>query len=92
MIYKRNFRKALTYVIVSDSVYIKGGLVMGFEDLPEIMTVSELADYVRVSGQTVIRALKAGQLIGFKVGKDWRIERKEVINWIDRNTYRNENE
>lgn len=55
---------------------------MGLENLPDVVTVKELADFIKVSTQTVVRAIKSGKLKAFKVGKDWRIEREAAIEWL----------
>lgn len=52
--------------------------------LPEIVTPKELADYLKVSEQTVKKALKNGDLFGYKVLKIWRIEKKAVIAWLEK--------
>lgn len=54
---------------------------MGFDNLPDVVTVKQLAEFLQVSDQTILRALKSGDLIGFKIGRDWRIEREEVKKW-----------
>jgi excisionase family DNA binding protein len=46
-----------------------------------IITVSELADYLRIHRSTIYRLLKKGQLPGFKIGSDWRFNLEEVENW-----------
>ena len=55
---------------------------MGLENLPEIITPKQLAEFLQVSEITVKRALKSGELMGFKVGRDWRIEKECVIKWV----------
>jgi len=55
---------------------------MGLENLSEVLTPKQLAEFLQVSDQTIKRALKAGKLKGFKVGRDWRIEKEEVIKWL----------
>lgn len=57
---------------------------MTLDNLPDITTPQELADFLKVNEQTIKRALKSGKLKGFKVARDWRIERKDVLEWIDR--------
>lgn len=54
---------------------------MGLDNLPEVLTTKQLADFLQVSDQTIKRAIKAGKLKAFKVGKDWRIEKEAVIQW-----------
>jgi DNA binding domain, excisionase family len=55
---------------------------LGLEQLPEVITLAQLAKFLQVSELTVRRALYSGQLKGFKIGRDWRIEKEEVIKWI----------
>jgi excisionase family DNA binding protein len=45
-----------------------------------VLTVKELADYLRVHPATVYRHLKRGRLPAFRVGRDWRFD----IEIIDR--------
>lgn len=55
---------------------------MGLDSLPEIITVKQLAEFLQVSELTVKRAIKAGDLKAFKVGRDWRIEKEAVLDWV----------
>jgi len=55
---------------------------MGLDNLPEIVSVKQLAEFLQVSEQTIIRALKKEELKGFKVARDWRIEKEEILNWL----------
>lgn len=55
---------------------------MVLDNLPEISTPKELADFLKVNDQTIKRAIKSGKLKALKVARDWRIERKAVIEWI----------
>lgn len=57
---------------------------MGLDKLPEVLTVKQLAEFLQVSDQTITRAIKAGKLKAFKIGKDWRIEKDEVIKWLNK--------
>jgi excisionase family DNA binding protein len=61
---------------------MKGGYCMGFSNLPEVLTTKQLAEFLHVSDQTNKRAIKAGKLEAFKIGKDWRIEKEAVIKWV----------
>ena len=53
------------------------------ENLPEVLTVKELASLIKVHETTIKRALKNGKLKGFKATRDWRISKDEVLKWID---------
>ncbi len=55
---------------------------MGIDKLPDIITVKQLAEFLQLSEMTVKRALKSGELKGFKIGRDWRIEKEAVMNWV----------
>jgi excisionase family DNA binding protein len=52
-------------------------------NLPDVTTPKELASFLRVSEQTVKRALRSKSLVGFKVGRDWRIEKMQVMEWLN---------
>ena len=54
---------------------------MGLNNMPDILTVKQLAEFLQVSDQTVKRAIKAGTLKAFKVGNEWRIEKEAAIEW-----------
>ncbi len=55
---------------------------MGLDNMPDILSVRQLADFLQVNEQTIKRAIKAGELKAFKVSRDWRIERESVIEWL----------
>lgn len=48
------------------------------DEYPEIMNVAEVADFFRVSNQTVYNMLRAGKLPAVKVGREWRFVRDEI--------------
>ena len=54
---------------------------MGLDQLPNITTIKELSDFLKVSDQSIKRAIYSGKLKAFKVGRDWRIEKDAVIEW-----------
>ena len=60
----------------------KGGVSLGLDNLPDIVTVKQLAEFLQVSEITVKRAIKGGELKAFKVGRDWRIEKESVFEWV----------
>lgn len=50
----------------------------------EIMTIEEVAEYLRVSERTVYDWAKKGQLPGGKLGTTWRFKRSDVEGWVSR--------
>lgn len=51
--------------------------------LPEVTTVTELAKALRVSNQTIIRAIIKKKLRATKVGRDYRIEKIAIMEWLE---------
>ncbi|MHC4553496.1 MAG: PTS sugar transporter subunit IIA [Planctomycetota bacterium] len=50
---------------------------------PEIMTVQEVAEFLRVSERTVYDWATAGTIPCGKLGTTWRFKRDEVQKWVD---------
>ena len=49
----------------------------------EIMTIEEVATYLRVSERTVYDWAQKGDLPGGKLGTTWRFKRDDVENWVN---------
>ncbi len=49
---------------------------------PRVLTVRELAGYLRVHQTTVYRLLREHKLPAFRVGADWRFNREEIERWM----------
>jgi excisionase family DNA binding protein len=47
-----------------------------------VLTVQEVADYLRVAQSTVYRLAKEGKLPGRKIGGMWRFSKKELDRWV----------
>jgi excisionase family DNA binding protein len=47
-----------------------------------VMTVKEVADYLRVNQRTVYRLAVERRMPGFKVGATWRFKRADIERWI----------
>lgn len=50
----------------------------------EIMTIEEVAVYLRVSERTVYDWAQKGQLPGGKLGTTWRFKRSDIEGWVNR--------
>ena len=50
----------------------------------EVLTIPEIAQWLRVSSSTVYRMVNRGELEGvaFKVGRDWRFRRPNIVFWL----------
>lgn len=49
----------------------------------EIMTIEEVAAYIRVSERTVYDWAQKGELPGGKLGTTWRFKRDEIERWVN---------
>lgn len=49
----------------------------------EIMTLPEVADYLKLHYVTVYRFIKTRDLPAFRVGSDFRFRRADVKEWIE---------
>jgi excisionase family DNA binding protein len=50
---------------------------------PEIMTLGEVAAYLRAHPSTVYRLIKTGAIPGWRLGADWRFTRKSIERWVE---------
>ncbi len=51
--------------------------------LADIMTIREVAEYLKLTEKTAYRLAAEGKIPGFKVGGSWRFRRSEIEKWID---------
>jgi excisionase family DNA binding protein len=49
----------------------------------EILTIQELAEYLKLNEKTAYRLASEGKLPGFKVGGSWRFKQKDIEEWIE---------
>src|SRR5687768_1583499 len=47
-------------------------------------TSHEVADLLRLHLQVVQRKLQAGEIPGYRIGRDWRVERGQLLEWLER--------
>lgn len=48
----------------------------------EILTIKQVADYLKVTERTIYRLAAAKQIPAFKVGGSWRFSRADIDRWI----------
>jgi len=51
--------------------------------LPEVGTVEDIAEHLRMSPETVRRKLRDGTLVGRKVGRRWYITRRALLGIVE---------
>jgi excisionase family DNA binding protein len=53
------------------------------KEIPQVMTLGEVAAALRVDTEAVERLIQEGRLPAVKVGQEWRISRSNVIAFIN---------
>ena len=53
---------------------------------PEVMTISDLAEYLQVSKSSLYKLVQSGKVPGQKVGKHWRFHKESVDEWLKRSS------
>ena len=49
----------------------------------QILTLKEVADYLKLAEKTAYRLAAEGKLPGFKVGGAWRFKAVDIDRWIE---------
>lgn len=49
----------------------------------EILTLKEVAEYLKLAEKTAYRLTAEGKLPGFKVGGSWRFRKEDIEIWIN---------
>lgn len=49
----------------------------------EILTLREVAEYLKLAEKTAYRLAAEGKLPGFKVGGSWRFKKEDIERWIN---------
>ena len=51
----------------------------------QILTLREIAAYLKLAEKTAYKLAADGKLPGFKVGGSWRFKREDIESWIEKN-------
>ena len=49
----------------------------------EVMTVDELAAYLKIPKSTLYKLVREGQILNQKVGRFWRFRKETIDRWLD---------
>ncbi|MFH1593346.1 MAG: helix-turn-helix domain-containing protein [Candidatus Omnitrophota bacterium] len=55
---------------------------MSMRDKPSLMTIDEVAKYLRMKKVTIYKHAQEGKVPGFKVGSKWRFKKTTIDKWI----------
>ena len=53
-----------------------------------LYTASEVAELLRLNHQVVQRKLQAGDIPGYRIGREWRVEHSQLIDWLEKHSNR----
>lgn len=53
------------------------------EDKPDVLNLTEVADLLRVSNQTIYNMIRDGRIKAVKFGREWRFKRKDIDAYIN---------
>ena len=57
----------------------------------DVLTAYEAMDYLGIGENTLYKLLNSGELKAFRIGRVWKIPRKEIEKYIDKSIESNEN-
>ena len=55
---------------------------MAITNKPSLMTLDEVAKYLRMKKVTIYKHAQEGKVPGFKVGSKWRFKKTTIDKWI----------
>jgi excisionase family DNA binding protein len=50
----------------------------------EVLTIEELAAYLKISKSTLYKLAREGKLPSNKVGRHWRFQKRSIDRWLER--------
>lgn len=60
-----------------------------FQNDYDVLTAYEAMDYLGIGENSIYRLLKSGELGAFRIGRTWKIPRKELDKYIDKSVKKN---
>ena len=55
------------------------------EQSNDVLTINELAIYLKIAKSTLYKLAQDGRLPGQKVGKHWRFRKASIDRWLEEN-------
>jgi excisionase family DNA binding protein len=56
----------------------------------DIITIKEVAEYLKIKEKTAYALAAKGEIPGFKVGGSWRFDKNDIQQWIERKKGKNQ--
>jgi len=54
------------------------------DKLEKLMTLEEVAEYLRLSVHTIYKMAQKGKIPALKAGKKWRFRKEDIDYWLER--------
>ena len=54
------------------------------EESGDVLTIDELADYLKISRSTLYKLAQEGRVPCRKVGRHWRFRKQAIDRWLER--------
>ena len=54
-----------------------------YENIPEVMTLKECQQILKVGKNTILELLHTRQIEGFKIGSRWKVKKESLIEYIE---------
>lgn len=55
------------------------------DTLDNVLTIEELAIYLKISKSTLYKLVREGKIPSQKVGRHWRFRKKSIDRWLEEN-------
>lgn len=52
--------------------------------ISEVLTIDELAAYLKISKSTLYKLAREGKVPSNKVGRHWRFQKRSIDRWLER--------
>ncbi len=49
----------------------------------KFFTTAEIAEILKMNPQVIARKLQKGEIVAYKIGKDWRVSERELLAWLE---------
>ena len=76
-------KRVLTLSIPQYSLILSSIVSLGNGMNDEILTLKEVATYLKLAEKTAYRLAAEGKLPGFKAGGSWRFKAVDIERWIE---------
>jgi excisionase family DNA binding protein len=53
----------------------------------EVLNVEEVAELLGFQPYTIREKAREGEIPGRKIGKEWRFSRRQLLEWLEENSY-----